>query len=407
MRKRLISFFRIVLFLSLLLIVMLLLQKLTIRKEEYSRYKEFYSEKDDFDVLFFGSSRVLDAIQPMELWEDYRIKSYNLAQHNEGIGRNYWSIRNALEQTDPKLIVLDISLFSGVYNLDEEASDSDKAYLHNMLDHMPLSFTKLEAIKELCIPSMYMEYIFPFTLYHGRWRELSLNDWTNSSEPRKGAEIRSNIYPMKQLPWATDECSEIFLPEGLRIPDIIQLCEDKNIELLFICMPIPKEGSYKTINSFEKYFDEKQIPFINLWKESGLLNYALDFADETHVNQAGSKKITSFLGEYINGHYDFEGAHHTDSKWDESLEEYHMLKDELIMNSKENLESVLLNLSGDDDYYTEVTVSSEMYLNSEEIEYIKTFLGKRVSIEVDDKVAEGINIDIYNSDNELLLSIKR
>ena len=44
-----------------------------------SKYDRFYSEKEDFDVLFFGSSRVLDGVAPMQLWKDYGIRSYNMA----------------------------------------------------------------------------------------------------------------------------------------------------------------------------------------------------------------------------------------------------------------------------------------------------------------------------------------
>ncbi len=43
------------------------------RKYSYSKYYDFYQQKQDFDVLFLGTSHVLNAVYPMELWRDHGI----------------------------------------------------------------------------------------------------------------------------------------------------------------------------------------------------------------------------------------------------------------------------------------------------------------------------------------------
>ena len=48
-------------------------------------YYDFYQQEQDFDVLFLGTSHVLNAVYPMELWRDYGIVSYNMANHSENI----------------------------------------------------------------------------------------------------------------------------------------------------------------------------------------------------------------------------------------------------------------------------------------------------------------------------------
>lgn len=42
------------------------------RKNAYTKTSDFFSQKQDFNVLFFGTSHVLNAVFPMQLWKDYR-----------------------------------------------------------------------------------------------------------------------------------------------------------------------------------------------------------------------------------------------------------------------------------------------------------------------------------------------
>ena len=65
----------------ILMIVVSVTQKLFERKYSYSKYYDFYSQQQDFDVLFLGTSHVINAVYPMELWRDYGIVSYNMANH--------------------------------------------------------------------------------------------------------------------------------------------------------------------------------------------------------------------------------------------------------------------------------------------------------------------------------------
>lgn len=97
-------------------------------KNNAEKYMEFYKEKEDFDVLFFGSSRMLDGVYPIELWDTYQITSFNMAQHAESLPVTYWQIKNVLNYTTPKVIVVDVSVFWGgqVQKEDEQRL----SYLH-------------------------------------------------------------------------------------------------------------------------------------------------------------------------------------------------------------------------------------------------------------------------------------
>lgn len=62
----------------------------TERKESREKFAQFYNEEENVDVLFVGSSHVLNGIFHMELWNDYGIVSYNMAGHGNRMILNYW-----------------------------------------------------------------------------------------------------------------------------------------------------------------------------------------------------------------------------------------------------------------------------------------------------------------------------
>ena len=64
-------------------------------------------EKDTLDVIFLGSSHAYLGIQPMQLWEEYGIASYNLCSAEQPFWVSYYTIKEALKTQHPKVILLD------------------------------------------------------------------------------------------------------------------------------------------------------------------------------------------------------------------------------------------------------------------------------------------------------------
>jgi hypothetical protein len=60
------------------------------RKSSDFKYADYFEQDEDFDVLFFGTSHVINGIFPMELWNDYGIVSYNFGGHGNEIATSYW-----------------------------------------------------------------------------------------------------------------------------------------------------------------------------------------------------------------------------------------------------------------------------------------------------------------------------
>ena len=51
----------------------------------YYKNTPFLQDDREYDVLFFGTSHVVNSVFPMQLWRDYGITSYNLAIHGGSI----------------------------------------------------------------------------------------------------------------------------------------------------------------------------------------------------------------------------------------------------------------------------------------------------------------------------------
>ena len=86
------------------------LQKTTMRDSSGFKYRPFLQEDTEYDVLFFGTSHVINGIFPMQLWNDYGITSYNFGGHANSLAMAYWTMVNAVEYHKPKVAVLDLSL---------------------------------------------------------------------------------------------------------------------------------------------------------------------------------------------------------------------------------------------------------------------------------------------------------
>ena len=81
-----------------------------LRSKNYaSASAAFYEEPEGtVDVLLMGSSHMLNAVSPVQLWAEYGIASNNLAQNGQVLPVSYFHILVELRFQRPKLFVLDI-----------------------------------------------------------------------------------------------------------------------------------------------------------------------------------------------------------------------------------------------------------------------------------------------------------
>ena len=168
MKEKLYQILHVIIFISLFIFVFVKVNNLFEDKTSEKKYRDFYESEDEYDVMFFGSSHMMNTILPMELYREYGITSYNMANSAEAIPTTYWIIKNALDHKIPKIIVVD-TFISGWGN---KVMPNMEAFLHNYFDTLPMSQNKKEAIKDLLGEESFEEYFFDFSIYHSRWESL-------------------------------------------------------------------------------------------------------------------------------------------------------------------------------------------------------------------------------------------
>lgn len=355
--------------------------------------QDFFEQEENFDVLFLGSSHVLNAISPMDLWNDYGIVSYNLSNHAERLVGTYYNMLLALQETNPKMVVVDTFL-----SYENTKTHKKKEYTHSLLDGYPISYTKYLAIRDLFegdnLLEREIEFLFPFSMYHARWDELVENDFRLQSKYEKGAESRINVaVPNEIIPI---DSVEIYSGEEtinmLYLRRIIEYCKSNNIEILITNLPYPADEEKIAISKYvQKIANEYEVNYINFLNMNNIVNHDTDYFDkEGHLNPSGARKITDYLGKYIKENYNIpdqkdNGAY---SFWYNDYEEYIINKIYNLKANEKKLNNYLMLLYREKDIKYEIKISSKKKIEEGSV-LQKLLANLENNYQIDDNVFEG------------------
>lgn len=363
MKKKILRVLSCLVTVCLTVIVLSKMSTLLERKSSDEKYADFWSQEEDFDVLFMGASHMLNAVFPMELWNDYGIVSYNFGGHSNQIPTTYWVMENALEYTTPKVVVIDCLA------VEENKKCSDKfSFLHLSLDTFPTSITKVKAIWDLLDDPVLDEAIangtaresdeartkigllWDYSVYHSRWNELGEDDFHPKATYEKGAESRIAVTRGKLNKISPDEKMETGSTGETYLRKMIEDCQSRGIEVLLTYLPFPaSEVQQKTANYIYDIAEEYGVNYIN-FLDTDIINYRTDLYDKnSHLNPSGARKVTEYLGDYLTANYDISDRRQNPdySYWTEDYDEYINLKNKNIADRDKITEYFML-LSGDD-----------------------------------------------------------
>ena len=321
----------------------------TERKDSKEKFDEFY-ETENIEVLFLGSSHVLNGILPMELWNEYGIVSYNMGGHGNRMVLNYWVLMNALEHKTPKLVVLD------AYMLGLEDKIADLEQVHLSSDHFPYSQTKKDMIDDLVEEeNRKSDFLWKFSTYHNRWSELKENDFVRKTTPEKGAESRIEVAVPVEMRYFD---ADFKIPkEGLGVEyacKIIEECQKRGIDILITYLPFPENSGWQgESNRMEDIAAEYGVNFLDYYTLLEQVNINTDFYDkDSHMNPSGARKITRYIGNYIMQNYAIEDHRENEeySSWHDDYETYLDFKKENICKEEE-LKNYLMLLNDKDFSY--------------------------------------------------------
>lgn len=327
----------------IILSAMLAAMSYVFMKKESRHYKyQFLNSDRQYDALFFGSSHVHEGVDPAVLWNDFGIRSYNLASAGESVQLTQYVLREALEKTTPKVVFIDSFKIS-----DGDSLDQTYSFVHESIDAFPLNKIKLEAIDYAgdMLDKNKFSFISNIYAYHGRYGELGRQDFTNEYTFDKGAYIMTSVVPAKEPALTgTEEAAELNGGRGIAAyENILKLCKDKGIKCVLLSVPM-KEGRFD-----EKYFNALKnltesyggscIEGNSLKDEIGL-DYACDFGDtESHLNLLGAKKFTDYIGRYLKDELSIGDIRQSDPSeaelWDADIARWSYQKADMLKDKQD------------------------------------------------------------------------
>lgn len=286
----------------------------------------FYEEKkNDIEVLFLGSSNCFCTIDPLVLYEEYGIASYNFASSSQSMDITLLYLKEALKRQKPKVIALEVNYLPG----QNVAALGEDSILWGLTD-MPLTIDKLQCLYHLQgeVDDEYLSYVFPLLRYHERWKEISKQDYTYLTEDKtnwnKGymrtqqisdAPVDLSAYEQEGSAWL-DERAVVCLEE------IADLCKKEGITLLLFKSPKAEWYQYFS-TEIEALAQKNDLAFIDynaLVQEIGL-DTATDFRDSYHLNEKGAAKVSSHMGKYLTERFVLTDRREDEdaNSWDEAL----------------------------------------------------------------------------------------
>lgn len=348
------------------------ISKLVERKQSRDLFEGFLEEPQQYDVLFFGDSQFMNGMLPLEIWEDYGIASYNLSCYGNVLPVSYWTIINALDYADPKLVVLAINGLNEVHKVSNYNGD-----LHTALDFWPMTINKARMIQDLltdpedpdftdvegnCYREIKWEYFFKLGKYHSRWKELTKKDYSKRLSYVKGGESLVGIEPIWEYTLVGED---EYADEGgygyAYLRAAIEACQSRGIEVLLIHLPAPEYiNSQRHANTVKGIAEEYGVGFVDTTYFDSIVDYAVDCYDrEPHLNMSGTLKMTSFLGSYIHERYVLPDRRNEAryAHWHEQLDAYKEAKFSTICSQTE-LNHVLMLLH-DKDFDVRIAIRPE------------------------------------------------
>lgn len=295
----------------------------------------FYAEPDDsIDVLYIGNSTVFCGVSPMDIWKDQKITGYNIAVGSAHTWTEYYWLKEALNRQSPKAVVIAAESFY----YDDEIGEP---YNRKALDNMWLSWTKMEALFSGAFDNTAYDditYLFPVLRYHERWKELGKNDVLLAYSPCQGT-ITKGYDLYKEIKPYTDgydylknnsKSSRTGISDKSMeyLEKIIDLCEEKKIQLILTTIPSVEVWSIEANKNLQDFCTKNDIKYFGINDEEVMNNIGFDWLTDTcdqgkHLNYNGAKKVSKYLGKIVKA--EIGNINHTDEVmaiWNSALINY-------------------------------------------------------------------------------------
>lgn len=266
--------------------------------------------ENSVDMLIVGSSHAFVDINTGTLWDEYGIASYLLGANIQPLANSYHYIKEALKTQRPEVIMLEGFLLTD--NTDYMVPE----FIINNTYGLEFGEDSMDTMNDTIPPNAdLLEYGLYYGRYHTRYDDLSFDDFYYGTSEEDYYSCFKGFHNLVGVTKGSrphfNPRRDLTTPLSLRIEyyyrKICQLCKDEGINLVVVVSPY----DYYSNLDREKYNEARQIaaeygfPLIdyNEYYDQMELDFDTDFYDGGHLNVLGTRKYTSFLGQYIENNY--------------------------------------------------------------------------------------------------------
>ena len=279
----------------------------------YNTYASFYEEPDNtIETIILGPSTGLNAVIPIELYEQYGISAYNLSGERQPLLVSYYWMRGAYAHHQKSLttVALEISSLTG---------GQPERFYQKSFDLMRFSPLKIEAV---CAYTEgvddFLNHLIPLFAYHDRWESTEWNELAESKPEliryfrgynetrRKYLDDEENVFDLDtpyvylqpETPPATLDTESLTYAEK-----IVQFCHEHGLQLILFSTPNNQKRDTAFHVAVQNFADRYELSYLDysfapLVDELDL-SPGMDCMDHTHLNYCGARKFTAVFGRFL------------------------------------------------------------------------------------------------------------
>ena len=376
MKKTIAGVIRSVIFIGLLLLSLWLINKYlepkyTLQNSDWpttSTVHQFYEmEKDSVDVLFLGSSVMVNSMSPQEIYNTCGIRSYNLGSEQQSIFLSYYWFKEALRFQSPKAVVVDLRFLFEVHP--QETINTRETLTRKAIDPMQWSEVKREAVKDICSidpAQSQISYYLTNVRYHGRWTDFNMADFNEEEyvhSELKGysplAEYGGKTYNTFDFHGEIQEKREMHPVMLEYMNRMVDACKERGIRLILISLPGSPMGE-ATHNACVAYAEEKGLDYYNMCTTELYNEIGATLPREntvSHSNLWGSIKLSDYMGKLLSEKYGVPSV--KDEQYESTKGYYEQIKADCELPHVTDINTYLDMLIREKDRYTIFVVSTK------------------------------------------------
>ncbi|MBR6281762.1 MAG: hypothetical protein IKR14_04590 [Lachnospiraceae bacterium] len=255
--------------------------------------------KDSLDVIVIGDSESYTTVSPMQLWKEYGYTSYAAGQPGAKISDAEDVLATALQLQHPKVVMLEANVLFRY----EPKETITQSRLSGAL------YRKLPLLK-----------------YHNVWKSPFIELRTKTY---KGFPISSAVKPFEaERELANRSWNTVIAKENQAVfARMKYMCEKNGAQLMLYAAPSPINYNPEKRQSVKTFAEEWAVKCLDLNEKSEELaiNWSKDTRDHgDHLNVAGAKKTTDYIGKYLAQNFELPNRKHSEfaAEWNQLLREY-------------------------------------------------------------------------------------